>query len=128
MKNYPACKELNRDLATFSAWLILGHLIPNPQPPISYSEIDIYAVYRYTMRLYHFSQNNKYMVNVLKFQTLSSFCSQIKHWFIRAGTHKRLVRKANREDPDQIFCRKQLLLIFLEDLQYILLIRIGEKN
>ena len=37
-------------------------------------------------------------VNVIKFQTLFSFCSQIKCWL--SGLE--LVRKANREDPDQI--------------------------
>ena len=40
-------------------------------------------------------------VNVLKFYTLFSFCSQIKCWFSRAGIHKFFVRVANREDPDQ---------------------------
>ena len=43
----------------------------------------------------------KATVNVLKFQTLFLFCSQIKSWVIKAGIHKMLVRIANREDPDQ---------------------------
>ena len=41
------------------------------------------------------------MVNVLKLLTLFSFCSQIKMFLFRAGIHKKLVRIANREDPDQ---------------------------
>ena len=41
------------------------------------------------------------MVNVLKFRTLFSFCSQKKMLVIRAETQKMLLRKANREDPDQ---------------------------
>ena len=41
------------------------------------------------------------MVNVGKFPTLFSFCSQKKMWVIKAGFHKMLVRIANREDPDQ---------------------------
>ena len=40
------------------------------------------------------------MVNVLKFQTLLSSVLN-KMLLIRAGTHEVLVRKANREDPDQ---------------------------
>ena len=40
-------------------------------------------------------------VNVLKFQTLFSFCSQNKTLVFRAGIHKMLVRQANWEDPDQ---------------------------
>ena len=39
-------------------------------------------------------------VNVLKFQTLFTFCFQRK-CVIRAGIHKILLRIANREDPDQ---------------------------
>ena len=39
-------------------------------------------------------------VNVLKFQKLFSFCSQIK-LPITARIFKMLVRMANREDPDQ---------------------------
>ena len=39
-------------------------------------------------------------VNVLKFQTLFSFCSQCMLVY-RAGTHKMLVRIANIEDHDQ---------------------------
>ena len=41
------------------------------------------------------------MVNVLKFQKLFSFCSQIKCCIIRARIHKMLIIIANREDPDQ---------------------------
>ena len=41
------------------------------------------------------------MVNDLKFQTLFFFCCQIKKLVFRAEIHKILVRKANREDPDQ---------------------------
>ena len=37
----------------------------------------------------------------LLWQSLFSFCSQIKYFDIRAGAHKMLVRKANREDSDQ---------------------------
>ena len=39
------------------------------------------------------------MVNVLKLRTL--FSSVLKMLVIRAGIHKKLVRIANREDPDQ---------------------------
>ena len=39
--------------------------------------------------------------SVLKFQVLFSFCSKIKCWLSRLGFRKRLVRIANREDPDQ---------------------------
>ena len=38
-------------------------------------------------------------VNVLKFRTIFSFCSQIKFWF--SGLKFTLVRVANREDIDQ---------------------------
>ena len=41
------------------------------------------------------------MVNVLKFQTLSSFCSQIKCWFIGPEFTLMVVRIANRGDPGQ---------------------------
>ena len=41
------------------------------------------------------------MVYVRKFQTVLSFCSKIKYWFIRAGIHINLFRIANREDHDQ---------------------------
>ena len=41
------------------------------------------------------------MVNVLKFRTLLSFYSQIKCWLFKAERHKKPVRIANREDPDQ---------------------------
>ena len=39
--------------------------------------------------------------NVLKFRTLLSFFLSNKALVIRAGSHKILVRIANREDPDQ---------------------------
>ena len=40
-------------------------------------------------------------LNVLKFQTLLSFCSQIKYWLSCPEFHKILVRIANSEDPYQ---------------------------
>ena len=42
-----------------------------------------------------------FTVNVLKFRTLFSICSQIKCWFFRAEIQKILGRIANKEDPDQ---------------------------
>ena len=41
------------------------------------------------------------MVNILKFQAIFSFCSQIKKLVFRAGIHIMDVKIANREDPDQ---------------------------
>ena len=40
-------------------------------------------------------------VNVLKFRTLFSLCSQINVGYQGPRTHKMLVRKVTREDPDQ---------------------------
>ena len=48
------------------------------------------------------SKYDKVTVNVQKFWTLFSFCCQI-----RAETRKLLVKKANREDPDQTASSKQ---------------------
>ena len=45
--------------------------------------------------------NNDAMVNVLKFQILLSFCSQLKLLVIRARLAKILVTIPNMEDPDQ---------------------------
>ena len=45
-------------------------------------------------------QCDRITVNVLKFRTLFSFCSQIKLVF-RAVIHNMFIRIANREDPDQ---------------------------
>ena len=54
-------------------------------------------------------------VNILKFWTILSFCSQAKFFFM-TETHKIPVRKANREDPVQTaswvwlgFCGRQPL-------------------
>ena len=41
------------------------------------------------------------MVNVLKFANTFFFLLSDKMFIIRAGTHKMLVRIANREGPDQ---------------------------
>ena len=41
------------------------------------------------------------MVNILKFRSLFFFCIQIKFWLSRLNFTKLLVRKANREGPDQ---------------------------
>ena len=48
-----------------------------------------------------FSLFSRTTVNVLKFQTLFSYVLNAM-LFIWAGAHKMLVRKENREDPDQI--------------------------
>ena len=42
-----------------------------------------------------------FTVNVLKFRTLFSICSQIKCWFFRAEIQKKFGRIANKGDPDQ---------------------------
>ena len=49
-------------------------------------------------------------VNVLKFQTLFLFLFSNKMLVIRAGTHNMLVRKANREDPDQTASQSALFV------------------
>ena len=60
-----------------------------------------------------------------------SVCMQFsnKMLLIIAGTHKLLLRKANREDPDQTassvclgFCGRQLLFEILEHLPYFILL------
>ena len=50
---------------------------------------------------YPHMNTKEHTVNVLKFQTLFSFFSQIKCWVIKTGNHKMLVRIANRKDLDQ---------------------------
>ena len=76
------------------------------------------------------------MVKVLKFRTLSSFCSKKKVGF-RARIHKMFVRIANREDPDQtdpgLHCLsrlfgRQLVFKILEPLLYALTLCIRNKN
>ena len=43
----------------------------------------------------------EFTINIQKLLTFFSFRSQKKILVIRAGTHKMLVRIANRKDPDQ---------------------------
>ena len=60
-------------------------------------------------------------VTDLKFRTLFSFCFSIKFLLIRAGIHKMLVQRANREDPYQIASSEAVRsgsVLFLKQLAF----------
>ena len=66
------------------------------------NNILIHYLYKFSLKLVIFS----YIVNVLKFQTLFSFCSQIKCWFSGLEFVNKLVRIANMEGPGQTVSSK----------------------